>query len=64
MPLSSEQKRRLENMLGKLDEAEINATLANERSFVNWIRNAAADIYNAIKNVISSLFDALRRIFT
>jgi len=64
MALSNNQKKRVLEMLDKLDDQETNKILASLEKFVNWMRNALYDIYLAIRDGISSLFSWLKLQFS
>lgn len=64
MAVTEEQKRRAIEILDRLTEKEVDTILASETSFIEWLKNVAEDIYVAIFNAVSDIWNWLQNIFT
>lgn len=64
MALNEGQKKRLYEMMDRLDEQEIDSILANIHNFVDFIYYKARDIYHAIKDTISAVWSWIKSIFS
>lgn len=64
MAMNDAQRKKLMEMMDKLDEQEVNSVLASMHNFVDFIYYKARDIYNAIKDTLSAVWSWIKSIFS
>jgi hypothetical protein len=66
--LTQAQVRRLEHLLGQESKKKINRILSTVESFVEsfveWLRDAASDLWRSIKDVVRRVWDDIVDFFT
>jgi hypothetical protein len=64
MSLSDDERRRVLNMLDRMEGAEARRVLSSYESFSRWLENVLYAIYCKIRNAIKGLWDKLCSIFS
>ena len=64
MAMNEAQKKKLFDMLDKMEEQKVNTVLASMHNFVDFIYYKARDIYNAIKDTLSAVWSWIKSIFS
>ncbi len=63
MPMSESDKRKVLNMLNKLDKGKRDSVTSSKKSFEEWLRNTLYNIYCKVKDVLQSFWDWLCSLF-
>jgi hypothetical protein len=64
MSLTQAQIRRIEYLLGQESRKKTNRILSTVESFVAWLRDAAVDLWQSIKDVVRRVWDEIVDVFT
>lgn len=64
MALSAEEKKRVMDMLDRLDRSKLDNILASLEAFGEWLSNIAYSIYCKLKDSLSSLWRSICDFFS
>jgi hypothetical protein len=64
MSLTQAQLRRLEYLLGQESNKKFKRITSTVDAFVEWLRDAAADLWRSIKDVVHRIWDDIVDLFT
>ena len=61
--LTDAQEKRLRQLLESVTEKEEQAALSGQDSFLIFIKERASDIWTAIKDIVSRIWDEIKKAF-
>jgi len=64
MALTTEERSRLMDFFEQMDEAEKKKRLSSLQAFSNWLKEAAASIYNKVKDGLQGLWQSICDFFS
>jgi hypothetical protein len=64
MGMTAEEKRRVIEMLDKLERSKLEKVLASLSAFGDWLRSSAYSIYCKVKDALSNLWKSICNFFS
>ncbi|WP_166482031.1 hypothetical protein [Scytonema sp. UIC 10036] len=62
--MTDEEKQRVLEMLDQLDSGERERKISSLEAFSNWLRSAATEIYNKVKDQLQRFWSTICSIFS
>ena len=64
MALTAEEKQKVLDLLGQMDEANAKKVIASESAFTSWLKTNLYPIFVKIKDALQSMWQSIRNFFS